>query len=145
VGNSPQLEEEPFHPEIPYALPHKEVNQFWRITRAYAQQIDALPLTPILPRRKQQRIPMFITPDEVFIHSVEDLIDFVIIEIQEPLDLILETPAGNIFEPNDCSEEEELNSDLEDMEGNDDHEEEMEIPLQDNQSWLDGDFVVILG
>jgi hypothetical protein len=36
AGNSPQPEEEPFHPEIPYALPHEEVNQFQRITRAYA-------------------------------------------------------------------------------------------------------------
>jgi hypothetical protein len=41
VGNSPQPKEEPFHPEIPYALPHEEVNQFWRITRAYARKIDA--------------------------------------------------------------------------------------------------------
>jgi hypothetical protein len=36
VGNAPQSEEEPFHPEIPYTLPHEEVNQFRRITRAYA-------------------------------------------------------------------------------------------------------------
>jgi hypothetical protein len=36
-SNSPKSEEEPFHPEIPYALPHKEVNQFRRITRAYAR------------------------------------------------------------------------------------------------------------
>jgi hypothetical protein len=85
------------------------------------------------------------TPEEFFIHSVEDLIDFAIIEIQEPLDLILETPAGNISEPNDFSEEEELNSDSEDMEGNNDHGEEMEIPLQDNQPWLVRDVVVIPG
>jgi hypothetical protein len=43
VGNSPQPEEEPFHPEIPYALPHEEVNQFRRITRAYARQIAHCP------------------------------------------------------------------------------------------------------
>jgi hypothetical protein len=36
MDNSPQPEEEPFHPEIPYTLPHEEVNQFRRITRAYA-------------------------------------------------------------------------------------------------------------
>jgi hypothetical protein len=85
------------------------------------------------------------TPDEVFVHSVEDLIDFAITKIQEPLDLIPETPADNISEPNDCSEEEDLNSDSEDMEGNNDHEEEREIPLQDNQPWLAGDAVAILG
>jgi hypothetical protein len=145
VGNSPQPEEEPFHPEIPYALPHEEVNQFRRITRAYARQIDALSLAPILPRRKQQSRPVVSTSEEVFVHSVEDLIDFTITEIQEPLDLIPETPADNISEPNDFSEEEELNSDSEDMEGNNDHGEEREIPLQDNQPWLVGDVVVIPG
>jgi hypothetical protein len=98
-GDSPQPEEEPFHPEIPYALPHEEVNQFRRITRAYARQIDALSLAPILPQRKQQSRPVVSTPDEVFVHSVEDLIDFVITEIQEPLDLIPETPADDISEP----------------------------------------------
>jgi hypothetical protein len=76
------------------------------------------------------------TSEEVFVHSVEDLIDFVITEIQEPLDLIPEMPADNISEPNDFLEEEELNSDSEDMEGNNDHGEEREIPLQDNQPWL---------
>jgi hypothetical protein len=36
MDNSPHPEEEPFHHEIPYALPHEDVNQFRRITRAYA-------------------------------------------------------------------------------------------------------------
>jgi hypothetical protein len=66
MSNSPQPEEEPFHPEIPYALPHEEVNQFRRITRAYARQIGVLSLAPILPRRKQQSRPVVSTPDEVF-------------------------------------------------------------------------------
>jgi hypothetical protein len=47
--NSPHSEEEYPHLEIPYSLPHEEVNQFRRITRAYAQQIDAFPFPPILP------------------------------------------------------------------------------------------------
>jgi hypothetical protein len=78
MDNSPQPEEEPFHPKIPYALPHEEVNQFKRITRAYTQQIGALSLAPILPQRKQQSRPVVNTPDEVFVHFVEDLIDFMI-------------------------------------------------------------------
>jgi hypothetical protein len=49
MSNSPKREEEPFHPEIPYALPHEEVNQSRRITRAYARQIGALSLAPIHP------------------------------------------------------------------------------------------------
>jgi hypothetical protein len=76
TSNSSKFEEEPFHPEIPYALPHEEVNQFRRITRAYTRQIDALSLTPILHQRKQQRRSVVSTPDEVFVHSIEDLIDF---------------------------------------------------------------------
>ena len=122
-SNSPQPEQEYFHSKIPYALPHKEVNQFRRITRAYTRQIDAFSLAPILPRRKQQSRPVVSTPDEVFVHSVEDLIDFAITEIQEPLDLIHETPVDDVSEPDDFSEEEEFNSECEDMEGNNDHNE----------------------
>jgi hypothetical protein len=85
------------------------------------------------------------TPDEVFVHTVEDLIDFVITEIEHPLNLIPETPADDVSEPNDFSEEEEFNSDSEDMEGNNDHEEEREIPLQNNQPWLVGDVVAVPG
>jgi hypothetical protein len=145
AGNSPHPEEEPFHPEIPYALPHEEVNQFRRITRAYARQISALSLTPILPWRKQQSRPVVNTPDEVFVHSFEDLIDFGITKIQEPLDIIPEMPVGDIPEPDDFLEEEELDSDSEDMQGNNGHGEEREVPLQDNQPWLAGDIVVIPG
>jgi hypothetical protein len=85
------------------------------------------------------------TPDEFFVYSVEDLIYFVITEIQEPLDLILETPAADVFEPNDFSEEEEFDSDLDDMEDENNHEEEMEILIQNNQPWLSGDAVAVPG
>jgi hypothetical protein len=76
------------------------------------------------------------TPDEVFVHSVEDLIDFTITEIQEPLDLIPETPVADVSEPNDFLEEEEFDSDPEDMEDENNHEEEREILIQNNQPWL---------
>jgi hypothetical protein len=143
--NSPQPKKELFHPEIPYALRHEEVNQFRRITRSYARQIDALSLTPILPRRKQQRILVVSTPNEVFVHCIEDLIDFTITEIQEPLNLIPETLVDNISEPNDFWEEEDINLDSKDMESNNDHEEEREIPLQKNQPWLVRDVVAVPG
>jgi hypothetical protein len=65
VGNSPKSEEEHFHPKILYAIPHEKVNQFKRITRAYARQIGALSLSPILPRRKQQSRPVVSTPEEI--------------------------------------------------------------------------------
>jgi hypothetical protein len=38
--------------DIPYALPHEELNQLRRIIRAYTRQIDALSLEPMLLRRK---------------------------------------------------------------------------------------------
>jgi hypothetical protein len=85
------------------------------------------------------------TPDEVFIHSIEDLIDFTITEIQEPLDLIPETPAVDVSEPNKFLEEEEFDSDPEDMEDENNHEEEREILIQNNQPWLAGDAVAIPG
>jgi hypothetical protein len=62
TSNSPEQEEEHLFHEIPYALPHEELNQFRRITRAYAQQIRALPLALLLPRRKQVRRPVVDTP-----------------------------------------------------------------------------------
>jgi hypothetical protein len=64
TSNSPQHEEEEYmYPKIPYALPHKELNKFRRITRAYTRQIGELPLSPLLPRRKQIRRPVVDTPD----------------------------------------------------------------------------------
>ena len=49
MSNSPHLKEEPLYPEIPYALPHEELNQFRRITREYTRHIDVLSLALILP------------------------------------------------------------------------------------------------
>jgi hypothetical protein len=125
MDNSPQPEEEPFHLEIPY----EEVNQFRRITRAYARKIGALSLAPILPRRNQQRRPVVSNPDEVFVHSVEDIMDFAITEIQEPLDMMPETSSDDISELKKNSEEEEFDSDSEYREGDNNHEKEREIPV----------------
>jgi hypothetical protein len=54
-------------------------------------------------------------------------------------------PDGDISEPNNLSEEEELDSDSKYMEENNGQEEEREVPLQENQPWLVGDVVVIPG
>jgi hypothetical protein len=43
-------------------------------------------------------------------HTVEDLIDFSLTEIEHPLNLIPETPIGNFSEPDEFSEEEGFNS-----------------------------------
>jgi hypothetical protein len=65
---------------------------------------------------------VFNTLEKFFVHSVEDLIDFSITEIQEPLDLILEMPVATVSEPNEFSEEEEFDFDSKDMENNNKHE-----------------------
>jgi len=104
-----------------------------------------LSLSPILPRIKKQRIPIFITPDEVFVHSVEDLIDFSITEIQGPFDLIPETSVDDIFEPDNFSEEEEFNSDSEDMEGNNEHNDGRGNPPLNNQTYLSKDALALPG
>jgi hypothetical protein len=76
------------------------------------------------------------TPDQVFVHTVEDLIDFSLTEIEQPLNLIPETPTGNYSKPNDFeSEEEGFNSDhsvleSDDMEDNNDNNEERGNPPQ---------------
>ena len=53
---------------------------------------------------------MINTHDEIFVHIVEELIDFTITEIEDPLNLIPETPADDVSEPDNFSEEEEFNS-----------------------------------
>jgi hypothetical protein len=90
------------------------------------------------------------SPDQVFVHIVEDLIDFSLTEIKHPLNLIPETPTDNFSKPDNFSEEEGFNSELlvsgsEDMEDNNDHNEERENPPQNNQPWLDRYALAILG
>jgi hypothetical protein len=85
------------------------------------------------------------TLDEVFVHMIEDLIDFAFTEIQYPLDMIPETSADDISEPDDFSEEEEFNSESEDMEANNDHNEERVNPPMKNQPWLARDTLELLG
>jgi hypothetical protein len=115
-------------PDIPYAPTHEELKQFRRITREYARQISAFPLTPLLPRRKQISRPVVESMDQVFVHTVEDLIYFTLTKIEHPLNLIPETPVGNFSEPNEFSEEEGFNTGSKDMEDNHDHDEEMGNP-----------------
>ena len=50
------------------------------------------------------------TPDQIFVHTVEDLIDLSLTEIKHPLNLILETLVGKCSEPDDFFDEEGLNS-----------------------------------
>jgi hypothetical protein len=129
TSNSPRHKEEHVFPDIPYALHHEEFNQFRRITRSYAQQINVFPLALLLPQRKQISRIVVESPDQVFWHIVEDLIDFTLTEIEHTLNLIPETPVDNFSEPDDFSEEEGFNSECsvsgsEDMEDYNGHNEE---------------------
>jgi len=136
TSKSPQYVEENLFPDIPYALPHEELNQFKRITRAYAKQIGAFPLAPLLPQIKQIGRLVVESPKPVFVHTVEDLIDFSLTEIEHPLNLIPETPVDNYCKRNDFSEEEGFDSERsKDMEHNNDHDEERGNPPQNNQPW----------
>ena len=110
TSSSPQQEEKHLFPEIPYALPHEDLNQFKRITRDYTQQIGALPLASLLPHRKQVSRPVVKTPDQFFVHTIEDLIYFSLTKIKHPLNLIPKTPVGNYSEPDDFFDEEGFNS-----------------------------------
>jgi hypothetical protein len=73
------------------------------------------------------------TLNQVFVHTVEYLIDFSFIEIKHPLNLIPKTPADNCSEPDDFSNEEGFNSEhsvsgLDDIKDRNDHNEERENP-----------------
>jgi hypothetical protein len=143
-----QKEEYNLFPKIPYALPHKDLNQFRIITRAYARQIGALPLALLLPHTKKVSRPVVDTPDQVFVHTVEDLIYFSLTKIEYRLYLILEVTFGNYSEPNNFFDEEGFNSECsvsgsDDMEDNNDHNEERGNPLNKNQPWLAKDALSI--
>jgi hypothetical protein len=103
----------------------------------------------LLPCRKQVSIPVVDTPDQVFVHTVEDLIDSPLTEIEHPLNIIPETPSGNCSEPDNFeSDEEGFNSERPasesyDMEDNNDHNEERGNPPQNNQPCLARDALEI--
>jgi hypothetical protein len=78
---------------------------------------------------------MINTHDEIFVHTVEELIDFIITEIEDPLNLIPEMLADDVSEPEIFSEE-EFNSESEDMEDKNDHNEERGNPPLNNQPCL---------
>jgi hypothetical protein len=90
-------------------------------------------------------------PDRVFVHIVEDLIEFSLIKIKHPFSLIPRTLAGNYSEPNDFEfDEEGFNSDpsaseSDDVEDNNDNNEERGNPPQNNQPWLAKDALAIPG
>ena len=92
---------------------------------------------------------MFETPDQVFFHTIEYLIDFSLTEIKHPLNLIPEKPTSNYSDPNDFeSDEEGFNSDClawesDDMEDKNDHNEERGNPPQNNQPRLAKDSLEI--
>jgi hypothetical protein len=126
------------------------LNQFRRITRAYTRQIRALPLALLLPRIKQVSRPLVDTPDQVFVHTVEDLIDFSLTEIEHPLNLIPETLVNNFSDPDDFSYEEGFNSECsvwesDNLEDNNGHNEERGNPPHNNQPWLTIDALAIPG
>jgi hypothetical protein len=110
-----------------------------------------LPLSPLLSHRKQLRRLVVDTLEQVFFHTIEDLIDFSLIEIEQPLNMIPKTPSGNYYEPDDFeSDEESSKSDhstyeSKDMEDNNNNNEERGNKLEDNQPWLARDALVITG
>ena len=73
------------------------------------------------------------TPNQIFVHIVEDLIHFSLTKIEHPLNLIPETLGDNFFEPDYFFDEEEFNSEhsiskSDDMEDKNDHNEERGNP-----------------
>jgi hypothetical protein len=86
-----------------------------------------LPLALLLPQRKKISRLVVESPNQVFVHTIEYLIDFSLTKIEHPLNVIPETPARNFSEPDDFFEEEGFN------------------PPQNNQPWLAIDSLAIPG
>jgi hypothetical protein len=157
TSESPQVEDgSHLHPEIPYAIPHDEVNAFRRITRAYARQIGALPLALFLPHRKKTARPVVDTPDHTFVHMVEDLVYFSLTEIDQPLSFIPETPLvtppTSTYSDVEDSESggassNSENSDIESDNMGDNNEEVPEVNDQpvNNHPWLARDSLALPG
>jgi hypothetical protein len=66
----------------------------------------------LLPRRRRTINPVVSTPEHTFVHTIEYLVDFSLIEIEKPLGLIPNTPVvtppiSNYFELEDSYSEEE--------------------------------------
>jgi hypothetical protein len=86
-----------------------------------------------------------------FVHTIEDLIDFSLTKIEQPLNLIPKTPTGNYSEPGDFEfEEDESNLDRssfesQDMGDNNDNNGEMGDRPRYIQRWLSRDALEIPG
>jgi hypothetical protein len=76
---------------------------------------------------KQTRRPVVNTPDHTFVHTVEDLIDFSITEIDQPLSFIpktpLVTPPTSTYSSTNDSEFEEASSNSENSDNESDNME----------------------
>jgi hypothetical protein len=122
----------------------------------YTRQIRALPLTSLLSHRRKMVKHVVSTPQHTFVHIVEDLVDFSLIYIEQPIGSILDTlvvtpPTSNYCEPK-YSESEEERSYLESfdygskyMGGNNENKKEGENQLGNNQPWLARDALALLG
>jgi hypothetical protein len=91
------------------------------------------------------------TLDQVFVHTVEDLIDFTLTKIEHPLNLIPKTTPSNFSKLDDFQSNEEgfnlecSTSELDDMEDNNGDNEERGNPPHNNQPWLARDALEIPG
>jgi hypothetical protein len=91
------------------------------------------------------------TLDQFFVQRVEDLIDFSLTKIEQPLNLIPKTSTGIYSELDDFeSQEEGFNSDhsvlkSDNMEDNEDNNEERGNTPPNNQPWLARDVLAIPG
>jgi len=91
-NTSPRVEEIYIsHPKIPYVVCHMEFITFRRITRAYARQRRALPITLLLPRRTRTMRLIVSTIENTFVHMIKDKVYFSLIEIENPFGFIHNT------------------------------------------------------
>jgi hypothetical protein len=115
TSESPHIEYDSYlHPERPYTTHHDEIKVFRRITIGYTRNIRAFPLSLFLPRRKKTSRSIVNTLDHTFVHTVEDIVEFYLTEIDHPLSFIrktpLITPPTSTYSDLDYSKSEGVNS-----------------------------------
>ena len=67
-------------------IDNEVVDEFRRITRAYAKKIRGLPIIPALPRRELRKKERPYREDSMLVEDFEELVETILQEIVQPLD-----------------------------------------------------------
>ena len=88
-SNKSPKTQEPKYEEPVFSIHVLEVNLFRRITRNYARHLRVLPTAHLLPQRRPSYLPVNEVGDCVEVQTLEDQVDLVVYDIDEPFRQII--------------------------------------------------------